>query len=82
MMATKKRASMLDEFTPAKARPEEAVPAKVENDEPKKTVTLRLSGSAWEALKLLAFEKRSTAHAVLVEGLNAMLVKNGKPPIA
>jgi hypothetical protein len=52
--------------------------------------TLRLSPQAWLQLKLLALEvsqartdgKITTAHDLLLEGVNAVFARHGKPRIA
>lgn len=44
--------------------------------------TLRLSPEAWHQLKVLALDKRTTSHALLIEAVNDLFRKNDKPPIA
>lgn len=43
---------------------------------------LRLSRDALKQLKHLATEEETTSHALLIEALNDLFVKRGKPPIA
>lgn len=44
--------------------------------------TLRLNEDAWAQLKYLAIDQRRPAHALLVEAVNELFKKYGKPPIA
>jgi hypothetical protein len=44
--------------------------------------TLRLSPEAWRQLKMLAVERGTTSHALLIEAVNSLFQKHGKPPIA
>ena len=44
--------------------------------------TLRLNEDAWAQLKHLAIDQRRPAHALLVEAVNELFKKYGKPPIA
>jgi hypothetical protein len=50
--------------------------------EGKRGQTLRLSPEAWRQLKMLAVERATTSHALLIEAVNALFQKHGKPPIA
>ena len=79
-MALKKR-GVLDALQPAKNVPPKAPEPEPAAEARSKTLTLRLSVPAWTAIKMLAFERGLTAQAVVLEGLNAVLVKNGKPPV-
>jgi hypothetical protein len=74
-----KRAS-LSSFTTEK--PGTAPPAETAPEEGKRGQTLRLSPEAWRQLKLLALERTTTSHALLIEAVNALFQKHGKPPIA
>ncbi len=49
---------------------------------PKKGQTLRLEEGAWKQLKHLATDKGVPVHDVLIEAVNDLFVKYGKPPIA
>jgi hypothetical protein len=74
-----KRAS-LSSFTtekPGATPPPESAP-----EEAKRGQTLRLSTEAWRQLKLLAIERTTTSHTLLIEAVNALFQKHGKPPIA
>lgn len=44
--------------------------------------TLRLNEDAWAQLKYMAIDQRRPAHALLVEAVNELFKKYGKPPIA
>jgi len=65
--------------TPASAPP--AAPA-VEEEEPRKGQTIRLTVDAWRQLKLLAFEQARPMHSLILEALNDFFQKHGRPPLA
>jgi hypothetical protein len=44
--------------------------------------TLRLAPEAWRQLKVLALERTSTSHKLLIEAINDLFKKHDKPPIA
>ncbi len=44
--------------------------------------TLRLKRDARRQLKLLALDEEKTAHDLLLEAVNDLFQKHGKPPIA
>lgn len=44
--------------------------------------TLRLNLPAWTQLKLISFNEGKSAHALLIEAVNDLFEKRGKPPIA
>jgi hypothetical protein len=48
----------------------------------RKGVTIRLSPDAWRQLKFLAVEEGRPAHELLIEGVNTVFAKRGKPTIA
>jgi hypothetical protein len=48
----------------------------------RKGQTLRLQPDAWKQLKLLAVERETTAHDLLIEAVNSLFEKYGKPKIA
>lgn len=48
----------------------------------KKKMTVYLDEDAWVQLKQLALDKRTNAHALIVEGINAVFKKNGLKPLA
>lgn len=48
----------------------------------KKKMTVYLDEDAWVQLKQLALDKRTNAHALIVEGINAVFKKNGLKPMA
>lgn len=83
-MSARKRGHLSD-FTSVK--PDAAPPDKPAATPParqkrRKGQTLRLSSSAWRQLKLLALERESSAHALLIEAVNDLFRKYGKKPIA
>jgi hypothetical protein len=79
-----KRASLnLDELRPQKGRatatPAEAPEA---DDGKRRGQTLRLTPAAWRQLKYMAIDTGKPAHELLVEAVNDLFRKHGKPPIA
>ncbi len=48
----------------------------------RKGQTLRLDEGAWKQLKHLATDKGVSAHDLLIEAVNDLFRKYGKPPIA
>jgi hypothetical protein len=44
--------------------------------------TLRLRPEAWRQLKLLALERDTSAHALMIEAVNSLFQEYGKQPIA
>jgi predicted HicB family RNase H-like nuclease len=44
--------------------------------------SLRLGGAAHEQLRRMAFDSRRSIHALVIEALNDLFTKHGKPPIA
>lgn len=63
-------------------------PAAPEPDRPSPSVaerrgqTLRLSVEAWRQLKIMAAEEGRPAHDLLLDAVNDLFRKHGKPPIA
>ena len=47
-----------------------------------KTLTLRLPEPVHDQLREMSFTSRRSQHALLMEALNLLFEKNGKPPIA
>lgn len=47
-----------------------------------KTLTLRLALAVHDQLREMAFTSRQSQHALLMEALNDLFIKHGKPPIA
>jgi hypothetical protein len=70
-----KRASLTD-FTPPEPPPPE------DADDKRRGQTLRLTPAAWRQLKLLALERGIASHALLIEAVNDLFQKHGRPPIA
>jgi hypothetical protein len=83
-MAAKRAALKLDTVKATKggtaAPSAQAVTGKGEDK--RKGQTLRLSVEAWRQMKLLSFDKAVTTHDLLIEAVNDLFKKNGKPPIA
>lgn len=78
-----KRAS-LSSFAAVKPSVPAAVadaPPVVEKEE-QRGQTLRLNIRAWAQLKSLAVEARKPSHDLLIEAVNDLFQKCGKPPIA
>ena len=44
--------------------------------------SLRLGSAAHEQLRRMAFDSRRSIHAFVIEALNDLFTKHGKPPIA
>lgn len=59
-----------------------AKPGAAPDDDRTKGQTLRLSIPAWQQLKFLAYERGTSAHALVIEGINLLFEKYGKPPVA
>jgi len=84
-----KASSLLGAKTKAK-RTEEQVDMPLEANQPNpvsknadtKALTLRLNKAAWQQLKILSLESERTGHDLLIEAVNDLLQKNGKPPVA
>jgi hypothetical protein len=52
------------------------------NEGDRRRVTLRLTEDAWKQLKIMSIEEGCVAHKLLIEAVNDLFVKKGKPPIA
>lgn len=76
-----KRASLSD-FTADKPGAPQAVETAPTAKEKPRGQTLRLTPEAWRQLKLLAVERAIPSHALLIEAVNDLFQKHGKPPIA
>jgi hypothetical protein len=82
-----KRATLSDfttrkaEAPPPAAEPE-APPPKAPKVDNRKLMTLRLEAEAWKQLKQLALDTGCTSHDLIVEGVNLVFGKHGRPPIA
>lgn len=66
----------------AGARPAAIAAKAVPVAKDKKKMTVYLDEDAWVQLKQLALDKRTNAHALIVEGINAVFKKNGLKPLA
>lgn len=80
-----KRASLsgsLDGYKAEKPGQEVAPAAANNGDDKRRGQTLRLMPEAWRQLKMLALERGIASHALLIEAVNDLFQKNGKPPIA
>jgi hypothetical protein len=51
-------------------------------EDDRRRVTLRLTEDAWKQLKIMSIEEGCVAHKLLIEAVNDLFVKKGKPPIA
>lgn len=88
-----KRATLSD-FAARKPPPDEppgpapvsVSPAANDEERPKvverRAQTLRLTPAAWRQLKQLALDRGKPAHDLLLEAVNDLFRKHGKPPIA
>lgn len=47
-----------------------------------RTLTVRLPELVHEQLREIAYKERKSQHSLLLEGLNVVLERRGKPPIA
>lgn len=84
-MAVKAKLSDALAKKPGAAAPEPApeAPAKAARaKDDRKGMTLRLSPEAWKQLKHLAVETGKPAHDLIVDGVNAVFERHGKPMIA
>jgi len=84
-----KRASLTDfaarKPQPHEEPPEPLTPGAIEQlgkAEERKGQTLRLTPAAWRQLKQLALDRETRAHDLLLEAVNDLFRKHGKPPIA
>ncbi len=88
-----KRASLTDfaakKPQPAEKSPEVSVSAAIlaaaaegGKVEGRRGQTLRLTPAAWRQLKQLALDRETRAHDLLLEAVNELFRKYGKPPIA
>ena len=59
-----------------------ALLAKNKASDGRKGQTLRLNPAAWRELKYMAADRECTAHALLIEAVNDLLAKHGRPPVA
>ena len=79
---TKKPTSLADAMA-KKTAPAAPEPAKT--DKPAgdiKTLTLRLPEPVHDQLREMSYTSRRSQHALLMEALNLLFEKSGKPPIA
>ena len=60
----------------------DASAAKEQGGERRRGQTLRLPETAWKQLKMLAVDRGVPAHDLLIEAVNDLFQKHGKPPIA
>lgn len=72
----------MQEPTPAvsasKVRPEGTTPPRVEI----KQVLIRVSAEAHKQLKFMAVDEGTELQALMIEAMNDLFIKRGKPPIA
>ena len=48
----------------------------------RKGILVRARPEAWKALKLVALDREVTLQDLMVEAINDVLTKHGKPPVA
>ena len=77
---TKKPTSLSEVM--AKKNPPGVTVATPEPDAPIKTLTLRLPVLVHDQLREMAFSARKSQHLLLMEALNMLFEREGKPPIA
>ena len=63
------------------AAPAEAVPETKKQDN-RRGQTLRLSPAAWRQLKQIALDENTSVHQILVDAVDEVFRKRGKPRIA
>lgn len=73
--------SSLSNFIAEKPGVEKVAPAAAEGDV-RRGQTLRLKPEAWTQLKVLAAERATPSHNLLIEAVNDLFQKYGRPPIA
>jgi hypothetical protein len=82
----KRAALKLDELKARKTESETPAsteaPVEASGDQQRRGQTLRLPVAAWRQLKYLSIDRGKPAHDLLVEAVNDLFVKYGKPPIA
>ncbi|MGE4048412.1 MAG: ribbon-helix-helix domain-containing protein [Acetobacteraceae bacterium] len=71
----------MSDFTAEKSAPAPTPAADAVREKPRGQ-TLRLGISAWQQLKMLAVERQTTSHSLLIEAVNDLFRKHGRPPIA
>lgn len=77
-----KRASLAT-FTTAKGnKATPPAPIDPEATPARRGQTLRLAPEAWRELKILAIDQGKPVHALLIEAINDVLRKHGRPAIA
>jgi hypothetical protein len=72
----------LDELKAQKTGTGKVEAAQAAGDRRRKGQTLRLPVAAWRQLKHLSVDCGKPAHALLVEAVNDLFKRHGKPPIA
>ncbi len=76
---TKKPTSLSAAMTKKPTAPE---PAAADTGDATRTLTLRLKPIVHDQLREMAFTSRVSQHSLLMEALNDLFQKHGKPPIA
>jgi hypothetical protein len=78
-----KKISSLSDLTLSKGTTTVQAPSSTTEAEPKRRgQTLRLDEGAWKQLKHLATDLGKPSHDLLIEAVNDLFKKYGKPPIA
>ncbi len=79
MAGTRARAALkLDDLTARRGPP----PAPTNGEDARRGQTLRLKPAAWAQLKILAIEQGKPSHELLIEAVNLLFDRYGKPTIA
>jgi predicted HicB family RNase H-like nuclease len=76
---TKKPTSLSDVMA---RKPAAAAPEPEEKGGETRTITMRLKPMVHDQLREMAFTSRKSQHSLLLEALNDLFQKHGKPPIA
>lgn len=69
----------LDDLAARRGAP---APAPANGDDTRRGQTLRLRPAAWAQLKILAVEQGKPSHELLIEAVNLLFERYGKPTIA
>jgi hypothetical protein len=77
-----KKPTSLDAAMAKKAAASTAIPAEPAGTGETRTLTLRLPPVVHDQLREMAFTSRRSQHALLLEALNLLFERHGKPPIA
>lgn len=73
---------LVEDARPAAPPVEEKVPAETKAKPKPKGFNLRLNPDAWRQVKILAMQKDTSIHALLLDGLDRIFAENGLDQIA